>query len=353
MGLKRKIYSFILFIFLLNPLEIFQNRLESDELDTVNNSEKVELNIDNNYLLGPGDVIEIIFFGAEEFSGRYRILKDGFVYLPMVGSINLSEISLEESAKKIEKLYSSELLRPQVQINLVSSRSIQISILGEVAKQGIYKINVDPTNKGNFSRVTDAIKKAGGITEDANIKEVEVIRKSGLSEYPLIKTKIDLHSLITKGNTSQNLILFDGDVIKIPKAESNLALDVISSSNLNDFSMQVYVIGEVKKPGVLTMNSNSTLIEAVLNAGGPIKWRGNKGNVRLIRFGKNGTLSSKKIKLSLNPNSANKDNPKLIEGDVIEVRSSKLANVTDGLEIVSKPLQSVVNIFALGKILND
>ena len=50
--------------------------------------------------------------------------------------------------------------------------------------------------------------------------------------------------------------------------------------------MQVYVIGEVKKPGILTMNSNSTLIEAVLNAGGPIKWRGNKGNVRLIRFGK-------------------------------------------------------------------
>ena len=353
MGLKRKICSFLLFIFLLNPLEIFQNRLESDELDTVNNSEKVELNIDNNYLLGPGDVIDIIFFWAEEFSGRYRILKDGFLYLPVVGSINLSEISVAESAKKIEKLYSSELLRPQVQINLVSSRSIQISILGEVAKQGIYKINVDPTNKGNFSRVTDAIKKAGGITEDANIKEVEVIRKSGLSEYPLIKTKIDLHSLITKGNTSQNLILFDGDVIKIPKAESNLALDVISSSNLNDFSMQVYVIGEVKKPGVLTMNSNSTLIEAVLNSGGPIKWRGNKGNVRLIRFGKNGTLSSKKIKLSLNPNSANKDNPKLIEGDVIEVRSSKLANVTDGLAIVSKPLQSVVNIFALGKILND
>ena len=68
-------------------------------------------------------------------------------------------ISLEESAKKIEKLYSNELLRPQVQINLVSSRSIQMSILGEVAKQGIYKINVDPTNKGNFSRVTDAIKK--------------------------------------------------------------------------------------------------------------------------------------------------------------------------------------------------
>ena len=137
MGLKRKICSFLLFTFLFNPLEIFLNSLESDELNNVNNSDKKELNIDNTYLLGPGDVIDIIFFGAEEFSGRYRILKDGFIYLPMVGSISLSEISLEESAKKIEKLYSSELLRPQVQINLVSSRSIQISILGEVAKQGI------------------------------------------------------------------------------------------------------------------------------------------------------------------------------------------------------------------------
>ena len=291
MGLKRKISSFLLFILLLNPLEIFLNRLKSDELDIVNNPNKEELNIDNNYLLGPGDVIDIIFFGAEEFSGRYSVLKDGYVYLPMIGSIYLSEISLDESAKKIEKLYSNELLRPQVQINLVSSRSIQVSILGEVAKQGIYKINLQPNNKGNFSRVTDAIKQAGGITENANIKEVEVIRKSGLSEYPLIKTKVDLHSLITEGNTSQNLILFDGDVIKIPKAESNLALDIISNSNLNDFSMQVYVIGEVKKPGILTMNSNSTLIEAVLNAGGPIKWRGNQGDVRLIRFGNNGTLS--------------------------------------------------------------
>ena len=143
MRFKRKIYSFLLFIFLLNPLVIFLNRLESNELGDVNNSGKEELNIDNNYLLGPGDVIDIIFFGAEEFSGEYSILKDGFVYLPMVGSIYLSEISLDESTKKIEKLYRNELLRPQVQINLVSSRSIQISILGEVAKQGIYKINAD------------------------------------------------------------------------------------------------------------------------------------------------------------------------------------------------------------------
>ena len=198
MRLKRKICSFLLFIFLLNPLEIFLNRIKADELGDVNNSSGAELSIENNYLLGPGDIINIIFFGANEFSGDYKILKDGFVYLPMIGSIYLSEISLDESTKKIEKLYSNELLRPQVQISLVASRSIQISILGEVAKQGIYKINVDPTNKGNFSRVTDAIKKAGGITEDANIKEVEVIRKSGLSEYPLIKTKIDLHSLITQ-----------------------------------------------------------------------------------------------------------------------------------------------------------
>ena len=103
MGLKRKICSFLLFIFLLNPLEIFLNRLESDELDVLNSSDKEELNIDNNYLLGPGDVIDIIFFGAKEFSGRYTILKDGFLYLPVVGSINLSEISVAESAKKIEK----------------------------------------------------------------------------------------------------------------------------------------------------------------------------------------------------------------------------------------------------------
>ena len=99
MGLKRKICSFLLFIFLLNPLEIFLNRLESDELDVLNSSDKEELNIDNNYLLGPGDVIDIIFFGAEEFSGRYTILKDGFLYLPVVGSINLSEISIVERAR--------------------------------------------------------------------------------------------------------------------------------------------------------------------------------------------------------------------------------------------------------------
>ena len=66
MGSKRKICSLLLFIFLLNPLEIFLNRLESDELDIVNSFDKEELNVNNNYLLGPGDVIDIIFFGAEE-----------------------------------------------------------------------------------------------------------------------------------------------------------------------------------------------------------------------------------------------------------------------------------------------
>ena len=50
---------------------------------------------------------------------------------------------------------------------------------------------------------------------------------------------------------------------------------------------------------------------------------------------------------------ANKNNPKLINGDIVQIRSSALASVSDALSIFAKPVQSVVNIFALGKILND
>lgn len=353
MRLKRKICSFLFLLFLFNPLEVFISKLRSDELSLTDQSHKTDLNFDNTYLLGPGDHLQIIFFGAEEFSGEYKILKDGFIYLPIVGSIYLSGLSIDESSKKIQTKYTNELLRPQVQINILTTRSIQVSLLGEVKRQGIYKINTANPEENNFSRVTDAIQKAGGITEDANIKEVEVIRKSGNSDYPLVKTTIDLHSLITKGDTSQNLILFDGDVIKIPKAESNISLDIIANSNINNSSIKVYVIGEVKNPGELTLNSNTTLIDAVLNAGGPIRWRGNEGNVRFIRFEKNGKLTAKKIKLNFNQNAINKDNPMLIEGDVIEIKPTALATVSDGLELVAKPFTPLINIFTLGKIIND
>ena len=166
-------------------------------------------------------------------SGLYQIMSDGNVQLPIVGTKNLTGFTLDGARNKIMDLYNDELLRPQIDLELNTSRPLKISVIGEILRPGSYTLGFNEISKVDgsesagistegFPTVVDAIQKAGGLTLDADITNVMLLRNLPGKNKELKKANLDLLDLIKTGNQENNPILFDGDVIKISKIKDQI-----------------------------------------------------------------------------------------------------------------------------------
>ena len=92
------------------------------------------------YIIGPGDVLDLKLFDAEELSGALEVLNDGSVPLPLVGSVRLSGLTLQQATLWVEQLMREELLRPDLQLRVVKPRPIRVALVGQVERPGIYSL---------------------------------------------------------------------------------------------------------------------------------------------------------------------------------------------------------------------
>ena len=327
--------------------------------DSISRREKNQIIDDDFYLLGPGDVITLNLFDAPEFNGEYNILSDGRVTLPLIGSVKLSNLNLNQAIEYTQKLYSNELLRPELFLSISEPRPVSFSITGEIEKPGIYTFStperrhLDDIDKIP-NKIVNAIEAAGGITQFANLKNVKILRRLPGKEYKNKEINIDLLDLIQNGNHSQNRILFDGDIIKISKAKTlSPEIMTVARANFSPKDINISVIGEVRFPGRIKVDANTPLNQAILMAGGPIAWKSNKGNVELIRINSNGSAFRKKYKIDLSQGVSKKFNPVLSNRDIIRVNSTKINNLGQGIEVMTKPISGLITAFTLLKLVED
>ena len=349
-----KAVPFLLLIFVpfsnINLSAIPEENTSKDKILKTNNN---VLN-KNNYIIGPGDQLQINFLDVDEFSGLYNVLSDGSIQLPLIGSVDVSKKTINNATVFLIDAYKQELLRPDLYITVKKPRPILVSVIGEVARPGIYSINASSNDQIiGLPTVIDAIRKSGGFSQNANLKEVILIRKINGQDGNLKKAKLDLLKLIIDGDQSHNPFLLDGDILNLTRANLNQSLgNNITKSNLNPKFISVQVVGAVNKPGLIKVLPDTTLAEAVYFAGGPIEWRANEGGVELIRINNNGSASLGKYKLNLNQGASNKKNPILNDGDIVKVNSNTISKVGSGLGVITEPISGVVTVFSLFKLLN-
>lgn len=230
--------------------------------------------IDETYTLGPGDAVAINFFNVPEYSGQYQVLVDGSVNLPVVGGVPVAGMTLRDASLAIAARYRGELRHPRVTLNLLRSRPLRVAIAGEVRQPGLYTL---PLNENaQFPTVAQALQTAGGVTQAANLRQVELRRLQRGGQTQVLR--LNLWELITNGDVSQNLALRDGDTLVIPEtaalnptegvqlADSNLAAD-------SSRPIDVALVGEVARPGSYkvgggTSGGRPTLTQAIQQAGG-------------------------------------------------------------------------------------
>ena len=149
------------------------------------------------------------------------------------------------------------------------------------------------------------------------------------------------------GDQINNPELFNGDIIKIKRIENDSILNKsFVNSNIIKNSIKVSVVGEVKLPGVLNLDSRTTLSQAIFNAGGPINFSANLKDIELVRTNRDGEIIKEKFKLDLSKIDP-KRNPLLKEGDIVIVKERAVSRELDSLEKVTSPFSGVANILRI------
>ena len=318
------------------------------------------------YILGAGDQLQLTFLSTSNanLGGSFQLLNDGSTTLPMIGSVVLEGLTLNQANRWLTSLFRRYLRQPELTLRVLQPRPLQVSVVGQVENPGLYLLN--PGGEGSsvegkektipgLPTVVSAIQKAGGITLNANLSDVRLQRRLPGDTSQLRETQLNLVALLQQGDKRQNPFLFDGDTIVIGRSPAPPPDEVLelAAANLSPETINVNVVGEVKNPGRVALRAGTPLIQAILSAGGPTAMRANRNNVELVRINRDGTATLRRYAIDYKQGVSGPRNPPLREGDSVIVNRSVLAAGSDALSAVSQPITGLVNILALVRILQD
>jgi polysaccharide biosynthesis/export protein len=314
-----------------------------------------ELLQEDVYIIGPGDGLSLRFLVESSLSGPVDVLNDGTVSLPLLGNVRLAGLTVAQASLWLQGLYQRQLLRPDLQLSVSRPRPLRVAVVGEVERPGVYTLTTAEQSQSEAAvqitglpTLVDAIQKAGGLAAQADLRQV-VLQRRLPGDKPLFKrARVNLLTLVREGDLQQNPLLFDGDTIRVLKAEEAVVEAIeVASTTLSPPTITVNVVGEVKAPGRIQLPANTPLVQAVLAAGGPEAWRASTGNVELLRINRSGTATRERFRLNYDQGVSTQKNPPLRDGDTVVVNRSSLARTSDAIGAVATPLSGLVNVWAL------
>jgi len=238
-----------------------------------------------------------------------------------------------------------------------TDQPLRIIVVGEVNRPGPHSIKRETApqaqigstapivrNKVQVPTVTQSLQIAGGITQSANIREIEVRRRTNAGSEQVLK--VNLFELLQAGDSRQDMPLQDGDLVIVPTATILSPADaaILARASFSPDSISVNVVGEVAKPGLVQLLPNTTLNQALLAAGG-FNTRAKKRGVSFLRLNPNGTVDRRDIAINFDQGINEQSNPPLRNNDTIVVGKSGLAGIGDTLGAIFAPLSGFLGIF--------
>ncbi len=221
------------------------------------------------YIIGAQDILRIDVWGHPDLgsgpqanaatsstpaSGRV-VDENGHVFIPLIGTTRAAGFTPSQLRENIASAMAKYIRSPQVEVSVVAYRSKRVLVAGEVKSPGLLSLT-----DVQF-RLSEAIANAGGVTSEADISEIALIRNG-------IRYSINLHRVLYEGDSSANLILLPNDSISVPDRSSR----------------KVFVMGELLQPRTQMLRyGRVTLAEVLSDAGGLNPLTSNSGEVFVIR----------------------------------------------------------------------
>ena len=196
------------------------------------------------YIIGPDDELIINVFGYSEKTYNLTVNAEGSIYIPQVGPVYVNGLSIEQASGKIKKTLAATIYKAinggstSVQISLGKIKSIRVTVIGQAKKPGTYTIS-------SLTSLFNLLYLCGGPTDLGSYRQIELIRGNEL------KRTIDLYGFLLKGDQRDNVLLSEGDVIRIPL-----------------YSTRVMLNGNVKLPGKFELVNGETFNNVLQFGGG-------------------------------------------------------------------------------------
>jgi polysaccharide export outer membrane protein len=164
------------------------------------------LAVDEVYHLAPGDVIEISVWKDPELSRNLVVPPDGIISFPLIGSVDVTHLSVPELRKIITKKLSEFIPDATVVVMLLEINSLKAFVIGKVNNPGEFPIDLE-------TNVMQILAKAQGLNPFASKGNIKIIRQQ---DNKLIKIPFDYGEVEKGRNLEQNIILKPGDVVVVP-----------------------------------------------------------------------------------------------------------------------------------------
>lgn len=231
------------------PLQKFKNdqTIFGSELFTTNSlvfEPNLRIPAPVGYILGPDDEIIVSVYGFSEKKYNLRVDEQGEIYIPNVGPLFVSGLSIEQAGEKIKSKLAATIYRAissgqtKVQISLGKIRSIRVTVIGQAKKPGTFTVS-------SLTTLYNILYLCGGPTPLGSYRDIQIIRGNEL------KRTADLYEFLVNGIQKDNILLQEGDVIRIPY-----------------YKNRVTISGKVKREGKFEMLDTETFNDLLKYCGG-------------------------------------------------------------------------------------
>lgn len=214
------------------------------------------------YRIGKEDVLTITFWQAPELNTRVQVDRRGYITVPVIGSIKVEGMTTTELSKRIVdeiSIFNKDITQATVTVEVPESRKIYV--LGSVLSPGKHTFQFIPD-------IWQAILEAGGISPEADLTNVQIIRGEMARKKGISNEVVDLRQALNLGRIESLPRLYPGDTIFIPSVRETAARGETQMPAAVSERF-IYVFGAVVSPGPVKVEGRVDLLRALVMAGGP------------------------------------------------------------------------------------
>lgn len=197
-----------------------------------------EIPIPVDYVIGPGDTVQVQLFGKENAEYELMVDRDGQLQFPGIGPIAVTGMRFVEFKEDLARRINKKMIGVKPYVSLGALRSMRVFVMGDVNRPGSYMVSA-------LSTMTNALFVSGGVKQIGSLRDIQ------LKRHGKVIQNFDLYDLLLNGDTSNDTRIQPGDVIFVPPVGKTVG-----------------VAGEVRRPAIYEIKKEKTIQQLVSMAGG-------------------------------------------------------------------------------------
>jgi len=237
------------------------------------------------YVLGPGDELNIHFYGSKDDNIQAVVDREGMIDLPSIGMISLIGQNFQQAKALIAAKIHERMIGVTSSISMGRLRSIRVFVLGDVNNPGSYVVS-------GLSTISNALFVSGGVSKQGSLRHV-ILKRAGKKI-----AELDLYDFLLRGDSSRDVRLLPGDVVFIPPLRKVIT-----------------VAGVVTRPGIYELKSKGMKVSQAFKLAGGSLASGDVNHVQIDRI----TSKGGRTLLNLDMSKKSDSLTALKDGDILVV----------------------------------